>query len=999
MANSSAVSSGDLATADQYNNLRDDVLSTCSGHLHDGTNGRGDGAFSLEVSGVPLTIENSTDGTSNQVMLLRGDNATRADGDEIYMSFNLDDDGGNSHEFARITAEAVDVSNGSEDGQLRFGVSVAGTMTDVFQINSSTAGATSISYEVDAFTIKGEEGGAGVLYLFADQGDDAGDEWKINIADGGVMTFGNDIASAGSYVTHMTLTPNSTVACSTVAFAGNVTVASDLTVSGGCITLACSKIFSGGDTTSLNLIDALDATTEATIEGAIDTLSNLGTIGKACATTNIVAGDITMYNAVNNGNPTISLGSASAERLIITANYDSGAQTLCNVEFATAAASGTANKGKFVFDVDGTDIVTIDDGGIDIASGKTFSINGSDISTTDTTYTAGDGLTLTGTEFDLDAALTTVTSMYNASLKVGRDSGNLIDFATTDNKLIFRVECVNEVELVQNALSPVTSDGVALGTSSLMWSDAFLASGSVINFNNGDITLTHSACTLTMAGGTLATGAISTTGSLTVGVCGTGHDVKFFGCLAGAYMLYDQSEEQLEIRGSSANAATSTGKLLLTTGQTAVDACDVIGSINFQAPAEAGGTDAVAIAAGIRAVAQATFTCAVNATDLIFYTGHSEAATEKFRFTSQGEIGIGGANYGNCGQVLTSGGAGAAPSWACVSGGGVVSGGTDNAILRADGTGGSTSQGSAVTIADTTGDITLPAAGQILTGTGGACNPGLSFRGDCNTGFFRPSSDKLAVSIAAYERMRWDGSTTYILDTANGDMAAGLTIGQEDNDNALLAFKSDDVAHGQTAAYETDTFGLFKKLSAASGGMRQVALAEAAYKTAWAVEARVGTACTGNTACSQAAMAFMAIKKCGSGGAGFGTCDNIASFHTSNSESGYGVLLVKGNGDIHSATGSVTNEWDAYCDVALLTAARAIQHDEGTDFRNRYAQWIDDYGCILEETKVISRNLDTGGPAFVSHNGMMGLTVDAIRQLGERIVTLETQLQALSEGK
>ncbi len=265
MANSSSVSSGDLATADQYNNLRDDVLSTSSGHLHDGSAGRGDGAFVLQVSGVALTLENSTDATSNQVLLLRGDNATRADNDKIYMSFNLDDDGGNSHEFARITAIAADVSDGSEDGQLTFGVSVGGTMTDVFEINSSTGGATSISYEVDAFTVKGENGGAGVLYLMADRGDDAGDEWKVNVADGGVLTFGNDLASAGSYVTHMTMTPNSTVACSTVAFAGNVTVASDLTVSGGCITLACSKIFSGGDTTSLNLIDALDATTEATI--------------------------------------------------------------------------------------------------------------------------------------------------------------------------------------------------------------------------------------------------------------------------------------------------------------------------------------------------------------------------------------------------------------------------------------------------------------------------------------------------------------------------------------------------------------------------------------------------------------------------------------------------------------------------------------------------------------------------------------------------------------
>jgi hypothetical protein len=162
---------------------------------------------------------------------------------------------------------------------------------------------------------------------------------------------------------------------------------------------------------------------------------------------------------------------------------------------------------------------------------------------------------------------------------------------------------------------------------------------------------------------TVADACLTIKGAVTVGVNGTGHDVKFFGCESGAYMLYDESEEQLEIRGAAADATTSTGKLLLSTALTAINANDVIGSINFQAPLEGGGTDAVAIAAGIRAVAQATFTCAVNATDLIFYTGHSEAATEKFRFTSQGEIGIGGATYGTDGHVLTSGGAGAAVAW------------------------------------------------------------------------------------------------------------------------------------------------------------------------------------------------------------------------------------------------------------------------------------------------------------------------------------------------
>ncbi len=158
-------------------------------------------------------------------------------------------------------------------------------------------------------------------------------------------------------------------------------------------------------------------------------------------------------------------------------------------------------------------------------------------------------------------------------------------------------------------------------------------------------------------------GAVQIDNTVTVGVDDTSFDVKIFGASAGAYMLYDNSEDQLEIRGPSADATTSTGKLLLSTALTNINANDVIGKIEFQAPLEAGGTDAITVAAGIQAVAQSTFAADSNATDLIFYTGHSEAATEKFRFTSQGELGIGGA-YGSSGDVLTSGGAGAAPSWA-----------------------------------------------------------------------------------------------------------------------------------------------------------------------------------------------------------------------------------------------------------------------------------------------------------------------------------------------
>jgi hypothetical protein len=181
------------------------------------------------------------------------------------------------------------------------------------------------------------------------------------------------------------------------------------------------------------------------------------------------------------------------------------------------------------------------------------------------------------------------------------------------------------------------------------------------------------------------TGAKTFTGNVTGGVDGTGIDLKLFGDSPGAYLEWDQSEDQLRIMGASADATTSTGKLLLATSLVDINANDVLGKIDFQAPHEAGGTDATTIAASIQAIAQGTFSASVNATDLIFSTGSSGAASEKFRFTSDGELGVGGANYGSDGQVLTSTGSGTAPAWESVSAGVSLSGTTDNTVATVTG--------------------------------------------------------------------------------------------------------------------------------------------------------------------------------------------------------------------------------------------------------------------------------------------------------------------------
>jgi hypothetical protein len=49
------------------------------------------------------------------------------------------------------------------------------------------------------------------------------------------------------------------------------------------------------------------------------------------------------------------------------------------------------------------------------------------------------------------------------------------------------------------------------------------------------------------------TGAPTITGALTVGVDGTGHDVKFFGDTASSYLLWDESDDRLELDGADIN--------------------------------------------------------------------------------------------------------------------------------------------------------------------------------------------------------------------------------------------------------------------------------------------------------------------------------------------------------------------------------------------------------------------------------------------------------------
>lgn len=120
----------------------------------------------------------------------------------------------------------------------------------------------------------------------------------------------------------------------------------------------------------------------------------------------------------------------------------------------------------------------------------------------------------TGTSLVLSGAAALSATATNAGIELGsssisntpfidfHSSGNVNDY---DSRLIAFGGSASPgtggLSIVGTAgFIPNANDTAALGNTTNMWSDLFLASGGVINWNAGDVTLTHSANLLALAG-------------------------------------------------------------------------------------------------------------------------------------------------------------------------------------------------------------------------------------------------------------------------------------------------------------------------------------------------------------------------------------------------------------------------------------------------------------------------------------------------------------------
>jgi len=187
-------------------------------------------------------------------------------------------------------------------------------------------------------------------------------------------------------------------------------------------------------------------------------------------------------------------------------------------------------------DVDGTleaDAITID--GVTLAESISDTVGAMVGSNTETgiavTYEDSDN-TL---DFALAAAQTTVTSLTNAALVIGRDADNDIDFAT-DNNIIFRAGGADQIKLVDGVLQPVTDSDVDLGTTGVRFKDAYVDSINVTGAvtadsldieGNVDVNGILEADAITIVGISLAETIADTVGAMVTGNTESGIAVSY----------------------------------------------------------------------------------------------------------------------------------------------------------------------------------------------------------------------------------------------------------------------------------------------------------------------------------------------------------------------------------------------------------------------------------------------------------------------------------------
>ena len=160
--------------------------------------------------------------------------------------------------------------------------------------------------------------------------------------------------------------------------------------------------------------------------------------------------------------------------------------------------------------------------------GGSLSISGTTLTGTDTntTYSAGTGVTLTGTTFSIPQVITTTSNpTFNTVIATGltdadADTKIQVEESSDEDKIRFDAAGTEVMNMTSTGLFPSADDTFALGSASLQWSDVFVGPGSL--YVNGQKVLEDSSGSIVVSADANQNVSVQTSGSGDVQLDATG---------------------------------------------------------------------------------------------------------------------------------------------------------------------------------------------------------------------------------------------------------------------------------------------------------------------------------------------------------------------------------------------------------------------------------------------------------------------------------------------
>ena len=910
-----------------------------------------------EDSTLPGHFQANDDGVNKEVFRLDRVSASPADNDTNDINFYSENDNNEQTSFGKLQYKLLDVSNGTEKGELSLWVA-DGTDGSVDQV---------LQLDIDTFTLK-----TASIDITTQATD-------IDIIDNNASALSFD-ASGKTGILEL-VSSNSSEG---VKMSGYLNIGSSTSISS----------IKDEDNMASNSATALS--TQQSIKAYVD--SQISTVN---TWQEVMDGANTFYTASNDGNPQMRIGATDSEELHIQTVYDSGAQTLDYVIFQTDAASGTADKGEFRFNVDGTLVATLDDGGLEVKASGSISFGAVDILTDSsgtTTLNNIDVLDAT-TEATIESAIDTLGNLTAASAlaTVGAlNSGSITSgFGTIDigtsNLTAGAISAGARIITDDSTAATSTTDGslqtdgglsvvldAVIGDDLILLSDA-----AVIHFGaSKDVTMTHVADV-----------------GLTITHTGTGDNLPV--------VLQLKSEED------------------------AVIADEVIASLEFAA-GDSDGTDGATVAAGIHAIAEETFAADANATKLVFTAADSEtaaaSATAKMTLASTGNLttagsitAVGSFIIGSADMSetdlekldgITNGTATAHKAvvldvYKNISGIGTVGCGAitstgnstfDSTTLVVDSS--NNRVGIGIGSPTVSLDVTKSGSSNYINVSDGTV---FNYFGVSNSGAIGTigtvTNHPIRFDTNNAERMRiTNAGLVLINDSANANSTIGLTINQDANDNEILSFKSSDVNHGVTDVSETDTWGFFKKNSGSSGGLFGSFLSDATEPVL--IQAIETT--TTSTAKTTSVSGSISLRAGKANYTAVGNLDSNANIFTLRAFKGGSfatVFIVDEDGDLFADGGTASTDmvtlYDEFSDAELIRTLEIARSENGAKgfVRSAHDDFIKYNEETLVHTGILGAKIKDGGMLNVT--GLQRLHSGAIWQIHRENQRLKQSLKSI----